>query len=123
MRSIFFAVLLFGSSSPALAESWTGYLVDAKCYASEERNVNPFAPSFDANHDRAYEIRVCRPKVRTRKFAVVDVNGQSVDLDASGNAKAADFVRQIGEKRLLNVTVTGDRRDHTVTVESISLAK
>jgi hypothetical protein len=122
MRSIFFAVLLLGSS-PAFAENWTGYLLDAKCYASEERNVNPFAASFDANHDRAYEIRVCRPKVRTRKFAVVEVNGNSFELDPKGNEKAADFVRRTGEKRLLNVTVTGDRRDHTVTVESISLAK
>jgi len=122
MRSIFFAVLLLGSS-PALAENWTGYLVDAKCYASEERNVNPFAASFDANHDRGREIRVCRPKVRTRKFAVVDSNGQSFQLDPSGNAKAADFVHRIGEQRILNVTVTGDRHDHTVTVESISLAK
>ena len=122
MRSIFFAVLLLGSS-PALAENWTGYLVDAKCYASEERNVNPFAASFDANHDRAYEIRVCRPKVRTRKFAVVDANGHSFELDSKGNEKAADFIQRIGEKRLLNVTVSGDRRDHTVTVESISLAK
>jgi len=122
MRSIFFAVLLLGSS-PALAESWTGYLVDARCYASEERNVNPFAASFDANHDRGYQIRVCRPKVGTRKFAVVDSNGQSFQLDPSGNAKAADFVRRIGEKRLLNVTVTGQRHEQTVTVESISLAK
>jgi ribosomal protein S17 len=122
MRSIFFAVLLLGSS-PALAENWTGYLVDANCYASEERNVNPFAPSFDANHDRAYEIRVCRPKIRTRKFAVVNANGQSFQLDSSGNVKAADFVRRTGEKRLLNVTVTGDRHEKTVTVESISLAK
>jgi len=122
MRSIFFAVLLLGSS-PALTENWTGYLVDANCYASEERNVNPFAASFDANHDRAYEIRVCRPKARTRKFAVVDVNGKSFELDPSGNAKAADLIRKIGQKRLLNVTVTGDRHDHTVTVDSISLAK
>jgi ribosomal protein S17 len=122
MRSIFFAVLLF-ASTPLLAENWTGYLVDAKCYASEERNVNPFAPSFDANHDRAYEISVCRPKVRTKEFTVIDVNGQSFKLDPSGNAKAAEFVREIGQKRLLYVKVTGDRHDKTITVESISLAK
>jgi ribosomal protein S17 len=122
MRSIFFAVLLF-VSTPLLAENWTGYLVDAKCYASEERNVNPFAPSFDANHDRAYEISVCRPKIRTKEFTVIDVNGQSLKLDPSGNAKAAEFVREIGQKRLLYVKVTGDRRDKTVTVDSISLAK
>ena len=123
MRYVFLAILLLGSS-PLLAESWTGYLVDAKCYSSQERNVNPFDPSFDSNHDRGYEIRVCRPKLGTRTFAVVDTDdGQSVELDPSGNVKAADFVRRIGEKRLLNVTVTGDRRDHTVTVESISLAK
>src|SRR5215471_3446442 len=113
MRSIFFAVLLF-VSTPVLAATWTGYLLDAKCYASEERNVNPFAPSFDANHDRAYEIRVCRPKIRTKEFTVIDVNGQSFKLDPSGNAKATEFVREIGQKRLLYVTVTGERQKDTV---------
>ena len=122
MRSIFFAVLLC-ISTPALAETWTGYLVDGKCYASEERNVNPFAASFDANHDRAYEIRVCGPKFRTKEFIVVDVNGESFKLDPSGNAKAADFVRQIGQKQLLYVTVNGERHENIVTVDSIKLAK
>ena len=105
------------------AESWTGDLVDSRCYASEENNVNPFDPPSNVNHDRGYEIRVCRPNARTRSFAIVDPDGRTFQLDPSGNGRVADLVRQADKKSRLLVTVTGEKRKKTVSVDSISLAK
>jgi hypothetical protein len=116
-------VLILLEAAPVFAESWTGDLVDSKCYASEENNVNPFDPPNNVNHDRGYEIRVCRPNARTKAFTVVNSDGQSVQLDASGNVKATDLVRQADRKSRLLVTVTGEKQKDTVRVDSISLAK
>jgi hypothetical protein len=117
---ILLAAFLYLLSVPAFAETWTGYLVDAKCYASEERNVNPFDSNFNTNHDRGYEIRVCQPSAKTRSFTVVDSDGVSFELDPSGNGKAADVVRQAGKTSMLSVTITGQKHKDTVSVTSIS---
>jgi hypothetical protein len=120
-QTVLLAALLCLRSVPVLAESWTGALVDSNCYASEEGNVNPFDPPFNVNHDRGFEIRACRPSARTKSFAVVDSDGQSFKLDPSGNAKAAELVRQAGKKSRLDVMVTGEKHKDTVRVNSISL--
>ena len=117
------AVCLFLGSAPVFAETWTGYLVDAKCYASQERNVNPFDSNFNTNHDRGYEVRVCRPSAKTSTFAVVDPDGVSFELDSAGNQKAAELVRQTGKKSVFGVTVTGELHKDTVSVDSISVAR
>jgi hypothetical protein len=116
---LFAAVVWFA----VFAESWTGDLVDSRCYASEENNVNPFDPPFNVNHDRGYEIRVCRPTDRTKSFAIVDPDGRTLQLDPSGNDRVAELVRQTDKKSRLLVTLTGEKRKNTVHVDSISLAK
>src|SRR5262245_41983543 len=109
------------------AESWTGDLVDSRCYESEENNVNPFDPPNHVNHDRGYEIRVCRPSARTKSFAIVDHDGRTFQVDPSANGKVAELVRQTDKKSRLLVTVMGrltsEKHKETVTVDSISLAK
>jgi hypothetical protein len=117
------ALLLCLDSAPVYAENWTGYLVDARCYSSQERNVNPFDPTFNTNHDRGYEIRVCRPSAKTRSFAVVDSDGVSFELDPSGNEKAADLIRRAPKESVISVTVTGTKHKDTVRVDSIYLAR
>jgi hypothetical protein len=119
-RIVIVAIVLWLST---FAESWTGDLVDSRCYASEENNVNPFDPPSNVNHDRGYEIRVCRPNARTKSFAIVDPDGRTFQLDPSGNNRVAEFVRQTDKKSRLLVTVTGDKCKNTVSVDSISLAK
>jgi hypothetical protein len=126
-QTILLVVLVFLVTVPVLAESWTGDLVDSRCYESEENNVNAFDPPNHVNHDRGYEIRVCRPHARTKSFAVVDNDGRTFQLDPSGNDKVAELVRQTDKKSRLLVTVTGavTRQKHKkiVSVDSISLAK
>ena len=105
------------------AETWSGYLVDAKCYASQERNVNPFDSNFNTNHDRGYEIRVCRPSAKTTSFTVVARDGSSFELDPSGNDKLADLIRQAAKEPDIAVTVTGEKHKDTVKVNSITLTR
>lgn len=111
------AVLL--ACVPGVAQSWSGYLVDSKCYAAMERNHNPQSTLMDVNTDKDSEVRYCRPTPKTASFSVVERDGQSFDLDPAGNAKAAPLARN----RILYVTVTGEMHKHTVKVESISAAK
>jgi hypothetical protein len=105
--------------APIFGETWSGVLVDADCYAREERNVNPKDTTFDVDRDRDSEIRYCLPSSKTRTFAVVQQNGQSITLDSNGNAKAAAIVPKTSKKSRIHVTVNGQKADHEVRVESI----
>jgi hypothetical protein len=105
------------------AGTWTGFLVDSDCYARQERNVNPFDSNFETNHDRGFSVIACRPTAKTKLFAVVDSDGQSVNLDAPGNANAVDLVKRAGSPSTLTVTVTGQKHDKTFAVDTISITK
>ena len=105
--------------SPIFAGSWSGVLVDAACYASEERNVDPKNTTFDVDRDRDFEVRYCLPTPKTKWFAVVQQSGQSLTLDANGNTKAAEIVPGKGRKSRIHVTVTGQMTMHQVKVNSI----
>jgi hypothetical protein len=118
---LLFLVLAWIGSRPAFAETWTGYLVDSKCYASEQGNVNPFDGSINVNSDRGYQIRACRPDIGTTSFALVGDDGRRLKLDTSGNARAANLIQQTGKKDYTLITVTGEKIGDTLKVDSISL--
>jgi hypothetical protein len=122
-KAMLLAALVLSGAATLFAETWTGYLVDSKCYAAEERNVNPHDPTFNTNHDRGYQVLFCRPKARTTSFAIVDYDGYSFELDAPGNTKAANLVRQTKGKGALKVKVTGEKQKQTLIVDSISPAE
>jgi hypothetical protein len=104
-------VLIFATSL-AFADSWSGALVDAGCYTREGQNAT--------SHDRGAVIDRCQPTARTSRFAVVSHDGQSFNLDDSGNTQAAKLVseRHVGGR--LEVTVTGRRSGETVIADSIA---
>jgi hypothetical protein len=104
---------------PIFAGSWSGVLVDADCYAREERNVDPKNTTFDVDRDRDLEIRYCLPSPKTKSFAVVQFSGQSFKLDSAGNAKAAEIVPKTTKKSRIHVTVTGQMVKNVVSVDSI----
>lgn len=114
------ALLCLGSAS-GFGESWSGILVDSKCYESEERNLNPF--EIEGAHDRGMEIRACHPGLRTKLFALVDDEGQIFRLDPVGNAKAAELSRTADKKHAIAVAVTGERSKNTLKVDSIAVVK
>jgi|SRR5580698_4353088 hypothetical protein len=94
--------LLCLSSALSFAETVSGFLVNSKCYAAEERNVNPADTETYVDRDGNLEIRHCRPRAKT---------------------KAAELVRQSGKKSRYDVAVVGGISKHTIQVESISLAR
>ena len=109
---------------PGIAATWTGSLVDAKCYQTIEQNHSPTDTETYVDRDKDMEIRFCRPKAKTRAFAVVDFNGQSFTLDAAGNLQATELVRNAAKgTRRFSVTVTGEMSKNTVKVDSLVASK
>jgi len=124
MFSMRIAALLAAVSGLAFADSWVGALVDSKCYAALERNRSPTDQLYNVDRDRGEEVLYCSPSVKTKAFGVVPRDGRrSFDLDAAGNAQAADLVAKAGKKKAYVVDVSGQRAKNTVTVDSLSLAK
>jgi hypothetical protein len=111
------------SSALGSAEIWSGALVDSRCYAAEERNVNPTDTLTNVDRDGSLEIRYCSPKPKTKSFAVVQADGTILSLDSSGNAKAAELVRTTGKRSLFFVAITGDRSRGGIRVDSIAMAR
>jgi len=116
------AVLFCLASAVSYAESWSGVLVDSKCFDSMERNVNSTDTLTNVDRDTNLEIRYCAPNAKTKSFAVVPPEGMSFRLDPAGNAEAAQLVRKAGKKSRFAVAVTGTIAKGTVKVDSILLA-
>jgi hypothetical protein len=117
------AALLCLAATPSFARSWSGFLVDSKCYDIEEQNVNPRDTLTSVDRDRDLEVRLCAPNAKTKSFAVVRSDWLSLKFDSAVNAKAAELVRQIHKKSVFLVTVTGEKNKTTVKVDSISISK
>jgi hypothetical protein len=117
------AALLSLSCVLSFGATWSGVLVDSKCYDAAERNVNPTDTLTNVDRDGNREVRYCSPSARTKSFAVVQSDGPSLKLDSAGNAKAAELVRNIGKKSPLAVAITGEIKRDTIKVDSISIAR
>lgn len=112
-------LLLAFSAATAFAETWSGMLVDSRCYASERRNVNPTDTETAVDTDKGYEIRYCTPKPKTTSFAIVRSDGRALRFDAAGDAKASAYVQSAGKRRMYDVAVTGEMNGKRIQVESI----
>ncbi len=109
------------SSALGLAASWSGFLVDARCFGNRERNVNPTDTLTAVDRDQNSELRYCSPGAKTKSFALVQQDGSSFTLDSAGNSKAIELVRAAGKKSLFVVAVTGEAKKSTITVDSIAI--
>ena len=110
--------LAFLSSAFALAESWSGALVDSRCWDAAENNTRDTSVYVD--RDGNLELRLCSPGAKTKSFAVVLPDGFNLKLDAAGNARAAELVQKTGGKSPVTVAITGETSGHTIKVDSIS---
>ena len=117
------AALVCLAGGTALAGTWSGYLVDSKCFEISEQNTNPNDTLTFVDRDRDLEARLCTPSAKTKSFVLMEQYGLSFKLDAAGNARAAELVRKTGKKSLFAVTVTGEAIKNTVKVDSISIAR
>ena len=116
------AVLIVLAAAAAGAQSWTGYIVDAKCYDLEERNMRPTDTETYVDRDVAYEIRVCHPTPKSKTFVFFEQEGLRYRLDAAGNAKVAEFVHANGKRSADLVSVSGTKSaGYHLQLDSISL--
>ena len=99
-------------SALALAESWSGRLVDSACY------------------DQQKSATACDPSASTTSFALV-VSGQAYKLDNAGNSKAAEALKNRADRSAnpnkpstgaVSAKVTGNKEgDGTIKVDSIDV--
>jgi hypothetical protein len=123
MQFAIFGAFFCLASGLVFAESWTGALVDPKCYDALERNVNPTDTLTHVDRDTNQEIRYCSPNAKTKLFGIVEQDGTILRFDSAGNAKATELVRTIHKKDRLYVVVTGEMSGKTIKVDSISVAR
>jgi len=109
------------SSALALAASWSGTLVDSRCWDTAENNTRDTSVYVD--RDGNLEIRLCSPRAKTKSFAVVLPGGLNLKLDAAGNARAAELVQKTGGKSPVTVAITGEASGNTIKVDSISMRR
>lgn len=117
------AVLFCLASGLSFAGTWSGTLVDARCWGFEESNVGQKTTLAYVDRDRNLEVSLCAPGAKTKLFFVIPPDGVSVALDAAGNTQAADLIRSTGSKAPLRVVVNGEKQKNTIQVSSISPAK
>jgi hypothetical protein len=115
------AVLACLSSTLGLAESWSGTLVDSRCWDSEENNTR--ATSIYVDRDSNLGVRLCSPKAKTKSFAVVLPDGLNLKLDAAGNQRAAERLQKSDKKNAVTVIIIGEANGNTIAVASISMAR
>jgi hypothetical protein len=94
-------------STLALADSWTGRLVDADCMAHEKAGAR------------------CAPTHSSEAFALV-LGGEIVKLDRGGNAKAAEALKDNDERMRSTVeavcaTVTGTQSGDRIKTERVEI--
>lgn len=99
-------------SGLALAESWTGRLVDANCYDQQKAATS------------------CDPTASTTNFALM-VSGNAYKFDSAGNSKATDALKSRADRSTdpatpatgaVSAKVTGTKQDdNTIKVESIEM--
>jgi hypothetical protein len=102
-------VLVF--SALALAEEWTGRLVDASCYDQQKTGV------------------ACDPTSSTNSFAIV-VSGQAFKFDSDGNSKAAAALKSRADRSTdpnkpasgtVTAKVTGTKDGNMIKVDNIDV--
>jgi hypothetical protein len=116
------ASLLFCLSTLGFAETWSGFLVDSRCYSNDEFNVSQDA-NYTVGRDMRRTLRQCAATPETKKFAIVRNDWTRLKLDAAGNERAASIVRRGNKSELYCVTVAGARmKKNVIATRSVSVA-
>ncbi len=114
------ALLLPLAPALSFAATWTGALVDARCFASAQQNISHGHPG---STDTKAAVRSCSPNHKTDSFSLVERVGMTFNLDSHGNEKAHELVLKGHHKAPFMVHVTGDVDQETLKVGTISMAK
>ena len=115
------ATLLICLSSLGFAGTWSGFLVDSRCYTSMWNNAGPDVPSVARDMDSL--LRQCAARPDTKRFAIVQNDWRPLRLDAAGNERAAAVVRPVWNRSALYcVTVAGVRKRNMIFAGPVKLA-
>ncbi len=113
--------LLICLSPLGSAGTWSGFLVDSNCFASEQTNVSQDATTV--GRDMRMSLHKCIATSETKEFAIVLYDWTSLDLDATGNARAAAIVRDVRRRSTLYcVTVGGVREKRRILAGDLTIA-
>ena len=93
------------SSIVALAETWTGTVVDVMC----------------KNNDLASHTRECALSCAKSGFGIVLSDGKFIKFDERGNAKALATLKSTGKEKDLKAKVSGTLKDDVIQVDSIQI--
>ena len=117
-----FASLLLCLSTVGFAGTWSGYLVDSRCYADERNNVTWDDNSF--GDDMSMEVRECVATSKTKHFAIVLSDWTMLKLDAAESDKAATIAHNVARKASTPycVTVVGVRRKDMILASPVTTA-
>lgn len=105
---------------PGIGKSWSGVLVDSKCFTSMDHNRGDI-PSF-VNWDINGAIQFCSPTMKTHSFAVVQPDGTSIKLDSNGNERSRTLLDN-NKHSLYIVKLDGEEDRHMVRVKTISVLR
>ncbi len=92
-------------TTAALAETWTGTVVDSMC----------------KNKDVANHTRECALGCAKGGYGLVTSDGKFVKFDEGGNAKALAALKASTKDKDLRASVTGTLEDGVIKVDSIEL--
>jgi hypothetical protein len=95
--------MLFGTM--ALAETWTGTVVDVSC----------------SKRDVAAHSRSCAIKCAKGGYGLATADGKFVKFDEAGNAKALAALNASTKDKDLKATVSGKMSGDVIAVDSIKL--
>ncbi len=92
------------------AETWSGTLVDANCAAQNKSSAH------------------CAPTSSTSAFALMLADGKTVKLDANGNTKAADALKNSADRSKnpnattpVKAKVSGTLSGDTIAVDTVDV--
>lgn len=91
------------SSVLALAETWSGTVVDVMC----------------KNNDLASHTKDCALSCAKSGFGIVLADGKFIKFDERGNAKALAALKATSKEKDLKAKVSGTLKEDVIQVESI----
>ena len=113
------AALSFFLITAGLASTWSGFLVDSRCWTSRQDNVTMEATTV-ARATNA-DVSFCSPTRDTKRFTVVVHDWRKLRLDPTGNVRAAQVIAKAAEGSSYSATVQGLLRDKkTIEVAALS---
>ena len=92
-------------SVAALAETWSGTVVDVMC----------------KNNDLANHTRDCAVSCSRSGYGIVLADGKFIKFDEKGNAKALAALKASSKDKDLKAKVTGTMKEDVIQVESLQL--